>query len=215
MRNSLMRKGVSIAFLALASALSADAAPVVNSFNQILTRPAGDPGNSNYTTLIDLNNDGTNDVSIAHTTMLETGQTLPHSINIISGINGAAILTNGTFPIALHPGQLVDPAGTYSTSVLHLLDTIPLGTNGPNPDFASPDVAVGVRIPAGAQNDYAWLGVQLANPVAGNFLSDRLILHDYGYETTANTAVAAEAPEPASLALIALAAVPLLRRRRR
>jgi hypothetical protein len=199
--------------LLLAFSATAHAALVIKPLNQTITRPAADPPQFTGGVNLDLNDDSIPDVSIVHQTFAETGLALPHSQNVIGGINGATILGDGSKVAALKPGQLVDPAGNYLSGVVTIIDSYNAGFG--NPLFTQPDVAIGVRIPVGGQNYYAWLGVQLAGAIAENPNSDRLLLHDYGYQTTPNTAAIAQAPEPAGLALIALATVPLLIRRRR
>jgi len=212
MGHSLIRRFVTVSIIVAIQTHSASAAPVVKSFNQVLTRVPADPLASVQGATLDLNDDSIPDVSILHSTFAETGLALPHSQDVVGGMNGATILTTASKATSLSPGQLVDPAGVYLTGAVTMIDTF--NPSFGNPAFSQPDVAIGVRIPVGGQNFYAWLGVQLAGPVAGNPTSDRLILHDYGYETAANSAVAAQAPEPDAVALLTLTAGLLLARRR-
>lgn len=208
--------GVTVSALALVVVGgAAQAAPVTKPFTHTLTRPLTDPGNSNYTVEIDLNEDGVKDVRVTHATFTQTGVAVARSLNAVDGLNGASILFHGGTAAGLKPGEPVDPAGTYAGQAAALQFIGTFGGIVGNPEFLEPDVALGVRIPVGGQSYYAWLGAQLLGSTGPILGSDTLLLHDYGYETTPDIAVAAQAPEPASLALLGLAAVPMLGRRRR
>lgn len=195
----------------------ANAAPVTVSLNQPVVLPPF-PANDFLNIDLDLNNDGTPDIRVEHQSFRETHINFADSVDSAYGLNGASILSSAGIANALSPGDSVGPVGTFSTALVTLIDTESyrdpvLGTPG-NLAFLNPDVAVGVQIPVGGQNFYAWLGVQSkdnTNQVGTN----TLLLHDFGYETSANTAVVAQAPEPPAASVAAVFTLSLTCRRRR
>jgi hypothetical protein len=198
------------------------AAPVTVPFGQMIHAPL----TTNVT--LDLNNDAVNDVVVSHYNSRATGIDFAAGQENIQGLNGASILMSGSLVASRTFGQTVGPADTFGTTGANVIivNTITTGTGyAPpaqgNPDFVTPSptatgakYAVGVKIPVGGQNYYAWLGVESSGNAPGTGLNT-LFLDHYGYETSPNTAVAVTVPEPASLSVLVLAAAPLLARRRR
>ena len=68
----------------------------------------------------------------------------------------------------------------------------------------------GLRLDIGGMNHYGWLAIRHTGPYASDF-----DLVAWGYETTANTPVAAGAPTPSTLAGLALGAAAFMGRTRR
>jgi hypothetical protein len=195
------------------------AAPVTASLNQPLVIPAF-PANDFVTVDLDLNNDAVPDVRILHQSFRETHVNFADSIDSAVGLNGAQVLTSGGTAAALSPGQTAGPAGTYSSASTLMINTEffrdGLAGTPANLAFLNPYVAIGLQIPVGGQNYYAWLGVQSTGNQTNQFGTNTLLLHDYGYETSPNTAVAAAAPEPASATVaVGLGLLLGLRRHRR
>jgi hypothetical protein len=199
-----------IAALALAAGV-AHAAPVTKPLSIPLVADPLAPLGTAVRRDLDLNDDGTLDVRIFHIPDYNNGIPIGTSDDEVFGLNGAQILKVGFSAAPLKPGQSTDPAGTFvnSTSIIQSFHPFP----GSLP-FLDPDTAIGVRIPVGGQNYYAWLGAQ-SKDNGGSFSYNTFLLHDYGYETSPNTPVAALAPEPSTFAVVAVATAPLFGRRRR
>jgi hypothetical protein len=219
MRESLLRAAAILVTIGLAFTRAVDAAPVTVSMNQSLVIPPY-PANDFVTVDLDLNNDVVPDVRIVHQSFRETHINFADSIDTAVGLNGAQVLLTspGSAAAALAPGQMVGPGGTFSAVTTFLINTEYFrdgvdNTPG-NLDFLNPDVAMGVQIPVGGQNYYAWLGVQSTGNKTNQFGTNALVLHDFGYETSPNTPVAAAAPEPASGALLVGLGMIVARRRR-
>lgn len=215
-------------FVVLASCASASATPVLVT-NNPLYHPSG---TGDVIVNRDLNQDGINDVEISHYPVIDAGVQTSYSIDYVKCLNGASVVMNGKGIASKAIGTSVGPADTFGspgafTTIVYSYrpyDDFPSLFGDQN--FAVANIpehtsyAVGVKIPVNDQDYFAYLGFSTINNGAGGFAgrtTNGFIMDYYGYETAPNTAVTVVLPEPASLSLslLALAAAPLLARRRR
>jgi len=133
------------------------------------------------------------------------------SRNFAQGLNGASIAWAGTAlgskeADAYTPGEAVGPGATWTDpgEFFVIYNVMPPAVDPfGDPEFLGSSAALGVRIPVNGQHHYAWLGVQYVPGRAVSQTVSKLVLHDYAFETTPNSAITV-VPEPAGLALIAV-----------
>jgi hypothetical protein len=139
-----------------------------------------------------------------------------------SAVATAAYGTSSTRPAALAAGALIDASRSYATdpggnaNTLAGDGTINPGTDDQNSGYFPTDGSVryaGVKFFVGADTYYGWIGMTLQNPAS---TSSTGTITDFAYESTPGQGIAAGAtPEPSGLALLALGAAGLVRRRDR
>jgi hypothetical protein len=182
----------------------------------IFPQSASNPTN---TYQLDVNGDGTNDLSFSYSAILHAGMIFGPSDSSAGGLNGAQLATTSTGgPGVTHfgPGQLIGPASSFSPAGRITLD-LSIGTTGTWGSSNGPHF-LGLRFPVGGEDHYGW--VQFShdpspgiNPQTGFPNAGPLIISSIAFETLANTPITT-APEPATLTLLgALVAVAFPRRR--
>ena len=139
-----------------------------------------------------------------------------------SGVATAPYGTTSTRPAALAVGALINGTLSYATdpggnaNTLAGDGTINPGTDDQNSGYFPTDGSVryaGVKFFVGADTYYGWVGMTLQNPASNTSTGT---ITDFAYESTPGLGIAAGAtPEPSGLALLALGAAGLLRRKNR
>jgi MYXO-CTERM domain-containing protein len=192
------------------AAATAELAVAESAEGAIVARP-GFAFGTGSTNNIDFNAAGNEEYVIGHRTgpvrvqLLKDDQTLD--------INAYRIAAGNNNPAALPAGTIIDSAGTYANTYDATLANQGDGTGNftidnidGNPQY------VGVRFQfadPGGTPFFGWIGVDITNATD---LTGRVT--GFAYEDTGGPIVAGAVPEPAGLALLALGAPFLLRRKR-
>jgi MYXO-CTERM domain-containing protein len=195
---------------AAATAAGMTAAAQTAEADIVVTQPTPVPFGSGATININFDEQGAEEYKLGHVTG-------PNRVSLLKDTNAlstnAYVVTPANIqPAALPAGFIIGPAATYSTT--YDADLANQGTGAGN--FTIDNVTgnpqyVGVKFQTttGGPTYFGWIGVDITNAtdLTGQITS-------YAYENTPDTAIAAGAvPEPAGLALLALGAPFLLRRR--
>jgi hypothetical protein len=190
------------AAIAAAGAESADAA-IISSPG--FTYASGSTNNINF------DHSGAEEYQLGHRTGPFRVSLLKDS-NALS-TNAYAVTPANAQPAALTLGTIIGPSSTYSTT--YDADLANQGTGAGN--FTVDNVTgnpqyVGVKfqLANGGPTYYGWIGVDITNATD---LTGQVT--GYAYEDSGGPIAAGAVPEPSSLALLALGAPFLLRRRRR
>src|SRR5688572_454665 len=136
--------------------------------------------------VVDINGDGVDDLSFRHQPLFGTGLNLGSSENTVSGLNGAQVVTDGTFfggprADARAPGELISPALTWTDHALIFYDYDAPENRG-DPVFLNPDASLGVRFTANGQTHYGWVGVHYVPGILLRSFS-KLVIDDFAWET--------------------------------
>lgn len=164
---------------------------------------------SGSTNNIDFDHNGTEEYQLGNRTGPNRVSLLKDS-NALSS-NAYAITTANAQPAALTAGTLIGPALTYGTT--YDADLANQGTGAGN--FTVDNVTgnpqyLGLKfqLASGGPTYYGWAGVDITNATD---LSG--VVTGYAYDDSGNAIAAGAVPEPTGLALLALGAPFLLRRR--
>jgi hypothetical protein len=198
----LMTYAVAAAAAGVANADSAEAA--------IIFRP-GFPYASGSTNNINFDNIGNEEYVVGHRTgpnrvqLLKDDQTIDNNAYVINQSNN--------HPEALFTGSLIGPAAVYGMTYDATLANQGDGSGNftvddidGNPEY----VGVRFQLADGGPIRYGWIGVDITSDTD---LTGRIT--GFAYEDTGGAINAGAVPEPSGLALLALGAPFLLRRRRR
>jgi len=167
---------------------------------------------SGSTNNINFDNAGAEEYQLGHRTG-PNRVTLLKDSNALS-TNAYAVLPGNTNPAALAANTPIGPASTFSTTYDADLANQGTGTGNftidnvtGNPQY----VGVQFQLASGGPTYYGWIGVDITNATD---LTGRVT--GFAYENTAGAPILAGAvPEPAGLALLALGAPFLMRRKTR
>ena len=185
----------------LAAAKSADGA--------VIARPGFTFG-SGSTNNINFDNAGAEEYQVVHRTG-PNRVTLLKDSNALS-TNAYAVTAANAQPAALSAGTIIGPSSTYSTT--YDADLANQGTGlgnftvdnvTGNPQY----VGVKFQLASSGPTYYGWIGVDVTNATD---LTGRV--SGFAYDDTGGPIAAGAVPEPAGLALLALGAPFLLRRRK-
>lgn len=193
-----------------AAAGAAIAAAAAESAGAAIISSPGFTVGSGSTNNINFDHLGAEEYQIGHRTG-PNRLTLLKDSNALS-TNAYAVTPANSTPAALAAGTIIGPASTYSTT--YDADLSNQGTGAGN--FTADNVTgnpqyVGVKfqLASAGPTYYGWIGVDITNS------TDRTgLVTGYAYENTGGPIAAGAVPEPAGLALLALGAPFLLRRRR-
>jgi len=198
--------------MAYAAAAAAGMTAAESANANIVSQPAVLNLGSGGTININFDNSGAEEYQVGH-------RTGPNRVSLLKDSN--ALSTNGYVvtpanaqPAALLGGTLIGPSSTFSTT--YDADLANQGTGAGN--FTVDNVTgnpqyVGVQFQttSGGPTYYGWIGVDITNATD---LTGRIA--GFAYDNTPGTPIAAGAvPEPVGLALLAMGAPFLLRRRTR
>jgi MYXO-CTERM domain-containing protein len=123
----------------------------------------------------------------------------------------AYVVATNAFPAALTAGEVIgDPGSTFASTYDAVLGT----AGGGDGNFSVDDIInpqyLGVRfqLTSGGPTYYAWIGIDITD--SSNATG---VITQYAYEDSGGSIIAGQIPEPAGLALLALGAPFLLRRK--
>jgi hypothetical protein len=187
----------------LAAAESADAA--------IISRP-GAPLSSGSTINIDFDANAADEYRIAHRAAAGTDPTrVLLKDSTAAQTTNSYVRTTPNMPSALSAGTIVGPSSTFGSEYDGTLVNTTGGGNWTADDVAGNPQYVGVkfRLDQTGPELFGWVGVDITN--RGDLTG---VVTGYAYEDSGGPIAAGAVPEPSGLALLALGAPFLMRRRR-
>jgi hypothetical protein len=193
-----------VAAAAAASLVGADSADA-----EIVVRSGG-PLSTDATVDVDFDNILPEEYRVTHSSAANNVSLVKDIGNTLS--TNAYVITNNTLPGALPANTLIGPSSTYSTTY----DAV-LATAGGGPGNFSVDntpgnyeyLGVKFQLAANGPTYYGWVELDITNAATATGTLAR-----YAYEDTGAAIAAGQVPEPTGLALLALGAPFLLRRKR-
>lgn len=183
-----LRRRAAYSLAATAAAGAATNAEAAISYSGLQSIAVG----SGFSQNIDLNSDGFNDVLFKNYNFVG-GPYQGASVNFFPG-KFVGFSSGLSYVSALNAGFMIDAAsatGNFAGSMAY-------GAANPNAQFNNvTDKYVGLTFPAGANNHFGWVRVDVNNA------AKTLLIKDWGYETTPSVGIPAGVPEPGTLGMLA------------